>query len=183
VLYQSLKTLNILGHRETELRYDLMGLHDIISPQDVILDIGANCGFMLVYAVYRKGCSGDAIDWNPYMLEVGGEVARFLKLAEKIRFMTKDFQDFVPDRKYTVVFSFASHWTTDEGLRLTLRDHLEKCAAMLTDGGTLVFESQGWEYQKPGYYENFNKANEFFDIVETKDMKSMGREGYVMRKR
>ena len=182
-LYQSLSMLNIFGGRETETRYEVYGLDKIIKSDDFILDIGANCGFMVIYSVFRKGCQGDCIEWNPYMVKIGEAVTEYLKLVSKIRFFSNEFQHFTAARKYSVVLSLASHWTTDEGLRLTFREHMEKIHALLEDNGTLVFETQGREYLQPGFYEKLDGIRDIFNWDSSILLKSWSREVFIMQKK
>lgn len=58
-LYQGLNSLGIFGVRNTEQRFADYGLAELIGPEDRILDIGCNCGFMAVYSAFRTGCSAE----------------------------------------------------------------------------------------------------------------------------
>lgn len=180
--YQSLSILNIFGSRETEVRYDEYNLDSILDADDVILDIGANCGFMVIYSIFKKGCQGDCLDWNPYMLEIGEEVAKFLGFEDKIKFYHDTFQDWSAPRKYSVALSLASHWTTDEGLRLTLRDHMEKIYDILEPDGYLVFESQKGEHHNPDFENNINNIQDIFHIESYRVIEAWDRVIIILKK-
>ena len=181
-LYQALHMLNIFGGRDTEDRYDIYGLDKILTSDDTILDIGANCGFMVIYSIFRKGCKGECIEWNPYMVEVGKTVADYLKVKDNIHFYPMKFQDFKPDKKYTVIFSLATHWTHDGGLRPGFRDYMVQMADMLEPQGTLVFETMRVEYKQPDFYKKLEEIKDLFSWEDSKIIDSWKRELFIMKK-
>jgi SAM-dependent methyltransferase len=108
---QALAILNVFGERGTEERFDAYGLGDLVRAEDRLLDIGCNCGFMALYTAYRTGCSADDIDINTYMIRIGQYCTEFLRLQNRVSLHAQPFQDYRPTQKYTVVLSFATHWT------------------------------------------------------------------------
>ena len=160
--YQALGILDVFGERPSEERFDLYGLRDVISKDDTILDIGCNCGFMGIITAYRTGCSVEGIDINPYMIEIGQLCAEYLHLSDSVSLKVQRFQDYAYTKKFSVIFSFATHWTDDENYRVDLVEHLSKIHALLQPGGTLVFESHAADVGVPSFYASLERARHLF---------------------
>lgn len=160
--YQSLGILDVFGERPTEERFDHYGLRDIITKDDVVLDIGCNCGFMGIITAYRTGCRVEGIDINPYMIEIGQACAYYLHLSDLVSLRAMPFQTYTGDGRFSVVFSFATHWTDDENYRVDLVDHLAKIHSLMTPGGTLVFESHAADVGVPEFYAALERARHLF---------------------
>ncbi len=126
--YQSLGILQVFGERGTEERFDAYDLANLIKRSDHVLDIGCNCGFMAIYAAFRTGCSADGIDINPYMIRVGQHCADYLQMSDRVKLIAQSFLDYKAERPYSVVLSFATHWTDDKNYRVRLQTIF--CASM-----------------------------------------------------
>ena len=182
-LYQAFHSVGIFGSRSTETRFMDYGLADIIHAGDRILDIGCNCGFMLVHTAYRTGCTGDGIDINPHMINIGKHDAEFLGLADKINLYAERFQDFQPDGKYNAIFSFASHWTDDEQLRPDFDEYMKQIHSLLAPGGVLVFESHTADIDNPEFDKQMQRQHALYDWQGSKLLYNSRRELYIMRKK
>lgn len=180
--YQSLGILSIYGERSTEERFDDYGIRDLIGPDDRLLDVGCNCGFMALYTSFRTGCSSEGIDINPYMIEVGDLTAEYLNISDKVKLNAIRIQDFVPDEKYTVVFSFATHWTDDENYRVPIREHFERLAFYLEKGGLLVFETHAADVGDEKFYDAVSQIGDLFEELSRKDTDAGGRHLYLFRR-
>lgn len=182
--YQSLAMLGIFGERPSEERFVKYGLSEIIDRQDRILDIGCNCGFMAIVTAYRTGCNAVGIDINPYMIEIGNAVVRYLGLESKVDLRAGRFQDYTSDSKFSVVFSFATHWTDDGNYRVGLSEHFARIAALLNDSGVLVFETHSADVGQKKFYDALQEARSIFEFDGKAGVVENGtREFYVMRKR
>jgi len=181
--YQALNILGIYGIRPTETRFSEYGLSELIGKGDRILDIGCNCGFMLVYTSYRTGCSGDGIDINPYMINIGNHVAEFLGVSKKINLSAQRFQDFQPSGKYTVIFSFATHWTDDEQLRPDFYEYMHQLYTILSDNGLLIFESHTADIGNKTFYDQLELQKKYFSWSGSKMLNNNRRELFIMRKK
>ena len=181
--YQALQTLGIFGARPTEIRFSDYGLADLINRGDRVLDIGCNCGFMLIYTCFRTDCTGDGIDINPYMISIGQRVAEFLGLSNKIHLSAKRFQDFEPNGKYSVIFSFASHWTDDEQLRPDFDEYMKKLHDLLSDNGLLVFESHTADINNIEFDKKMERQRNYFSWSGSKLLYNNQRELFIMRKK
>lgn len=181
--YQALHSLGIFGVRSTETRFVDYGLADLIHAGDRILDIGCNCGFMLIHTAYRTGCTGDGIDINPHMINIGKHVAEFLGLTDKVNLYAERFQDFRPVGKYNVIFSFASHWTDDEQLRPDFDEYLKQIHSLLAPGGVLVFESHTADIDNPEFDNQMRRQHTLYDWQGSKILYNRRRELYIMRKK
>lgn len=180
--YQSLGILSIYGERPTEERFDGYKLAELIKPTDRILDIGCNCGFMTLYTAFRTGCSAVGIDINPYMIEIGRLCTDFLNLP-KVKLIAERFQDYQPDEKFTVVFSFATHWTDDANYRVPLQTHLVAIHKLLEDGGLLVFETHCADVGNAAFREALETMRDHFDWDGFTLSDNGTRELYLMRHR
>jgi SAM-dependent methyltransferase len=180
--YQSLGILGIYGERGTEERFDAYGLAGLLGPDDRVLDVGCNCGFMAVYSVFRTGGRADGIDINPYMIEIGRACAEYLNIGDRVRLHAGRFQDFQPTEKYTAVFSFATHWTDDRNYRVSLGEHLTRLHALLEDDGLLVFESHSADVGSEEFYAALEAARNLFSWNGRRLLENGSRELYIMKK-
>ena len=183
--YQALGILNVFGERPSEERFDLYGLADLVNKEDYVLDIGCNCGFMAILTSYRTGARAYGLDINPYMIEIGQECASFLNIDQKVTLEAKKIQDFAlieKDEKFSVVYSFATHWTDDENYRVSIEEHLLKIHSLMTVGGTLVFETHCSDVGNSDFYASMEKMREFFEWDEVRQTDKGERELYVMKR-
>ncbi|MCM8594225.1 cyclopropane-fatty-acyl-phospholipid synthase family protein [Accumulibacter sp.] len=180
--YQALAILDVFGERGTEERFDAYDLARLIGRDDYVLDIGCNCGFMALYAAFRTGCRADGIDINPHMIRIGQHCTEFLRLQDRVHLMAQPFQDFAPGQPYTVVLSFATHWTDDRNYRVRLQDHLLRIHGMMVDGGLLVFESHSTDVGNPQFYAALEEMRAHFTWEGPRPMARSTRELYLMRR-
>lgn len=180
--YQSLAILDIFGERGTEERFDAYGLAELVRPEDRLLDIGCNCGFMALYSAYRTGCTADGIDINRYMIRIGQYCAEFLRLQDRVKLHAQPFQDYRPTQSYTVVLSFATHWTDDLNYRVRLQDHLLRIHDIMTVGGLLVFESHSADVGNAEFYAALEDMRTHFSWEGSRLMAKGTRELYLMRR-
>lgn len=180
--YQALAILDVFGERGTEERFDAYGLADLVRPEDRLLDIGCNCGFMALYTAFRTGCSADGIDINRYMIRIGEHCIDFLRLQDRVKLVAQPFQDYKPTQPYTVVLSFATHWTDDRNYRVRLQDHLLRIHGMMADGGLLVFESHSADVGNAEFYTALEEMRTHFSWEGRRLMAKGTRELYLMRR-
>lgn len=181
--YQSLGILNVFGERASEERFDAYGLRDLIGKDDVVLDIGCNCGFVGIVAAYRTGCRVTGIDINPHMIEIGRRCASYLHLDRSVDLRAVRLQDFVPDEPYSAVFSFATHWTDDGNYRVAIEEHLGRIHGMMRPGGVLVFETHCADVGVPGFYAALERVRHLFSWSGDPARTDKGtRELYIMRR-
>jgi len=180
--YQALAILDVFGERGTEERFDAYGLADLVRREDRLLDIGCNCGFMALYTAFRTGCSADGIDINPYMIRIGDHCTDFLRLQDRVKLVAQPFQDYKPEQPYTVVLSFATHWTDDRNYRVRLQDHLLRIHGMMADGGLLVFESHSADVGNAEFYAALEEMRTHFSWEGRRLMAKGTRELYLMRR-
>jgi SAM-dependent methyltransferase len=180
--YQSLGILGVYGERASEERFDSYHLANLVGRDDYVLDIGCNCGFMSILTSYRTGAKCHGIDINPYMTEIGMECAKFLKIADKVTLEGKRFQEIDGAGIYTVVYSFATHWTDDGEYRVGLKDHLMKIHTLLKPGGVLVFESHCADVGQDTFYATMEDMRSAFVWDGMQKTDNGLRELYIMRK-
>lgn len=179
--YQSLGILQVFGERGTEERFDAYNLANLIKRSDHVLDIGCNCGFMAIYAAFRTGCSADGIDINPYMIRVGQHCADYLQMSDRVKLIAQSFLDYKAERPYSVVLSFATHWTDDKNYRVRLQDHFLRIHAMMEPGGLLIFESHSADVGNPEFYQALEEMRGHFSWDGCRTMARGTRELYLMR--
>lgn len=179
--YQSLGILQVFGERGTEERFDAYDLAKLIRTTDHVLDIGCNCGFMAIYAAFRTGCSADGIDINPYMIRVGQHCADYLQMSDRVKLIAQSFLDYKPERLYSVVLSFATHWTDDKNYRVRLQDHFLRIHAMMEPGGLLIFESHSADVGNAEFYAALEEMRGHFSWDGCRSMARGTRELYLMR--
>jgi len=180
--YQALAILGVFGERGTEERFDAYELGRLVRRDDNLLDIGCNCGFMALYTSFRTGCKADGIDINPYMIRIGEHCASFLRLQGRVNLIAQPFQDYTPEQRYTVVLSFATHWTDDRNYRVRLQDHLSRIHGMMAPGGLLIFESHSTDVGNPDFYAALEEMRTHFEWNGHRLMAKGTRELYLMRR-
>ena len=180
--YQSLGILGIYGERASEERFDSYGLADLVTRDDTVLDIGCNCGFMSILTAYRTGAKCHGIDINAYMTEIGTECAKFLHIADRVMLEGKKFQDIDNAASYSVVYSFATHWTDDGNYRVGLKDHLMKIHGLLKPGGLLVFETHCSDVGDDAFYATMDDIRSAYSWSGMQKTDNGLRELYLMRK-
>lgn len=181
--YQGLAILGIFGERATEERFDTYGLAKLIGRDDTVLDIGCNCGFMSLITAYRTGCRAVGIDINPHMIDIGNACAKYLRLDDRVTLQPGRFQEFSPKGKFSVVFSFATHWTDDGNYRVSLQAHLQRIHSMMAPDGVLVFESHCADVGNDNFYRALDEVRPIFDIDVSKKIENDTRLVYLMRRR
>ncbi len=180
--YQALGILGVYGERSTEERFEAYELHDLVKREDHVLDIGCNCGFVALYTSFRTGCRADGVDINPYMIRIGNLCAEYLRLSDRVNLTAVRIQDFEPPTRYTVLFSFATHWTDDENYRVPLREHFERCAGYLQPSGLLVFETHAADVGNSEFYEAIETFTDLFLIESKRDTDRGTRHLYLFRR-
>jgi|SaaInlStandDraft_6_1057023.scaffolds.fasta_scaffold87402_1 SAM-dependent methyltransferase len=143
--YQGLDLLHIPGARPTETRFKEYDLYNLINPNDRVLDLGCNNGFLLIYAAYIYNCECVGVDHNAYTIKVGEICVDYLGLNEKVKLHHSGIDEYVRDNAvdgyFSKVISFATHFTNDGGYRKTLEEHLTLNHMVLCSGGMLLFET------------------------------------------
>lgn len=180
--YQALGILGVYGERSTEERFDAYGLRELVGPDDRILDIGCNCGFMALYTSFRTGCHAEGIDINPYMIEIGQQCANFLRIADRVSLAATRIQEYSAPQRFSAVLSFATHWTDDENYRVPLREHFERCASYLAPGGKLIFETHANDVGNAAFYEAIDTFSDLFSLELKRDTDRGTRHLYVFRR-
>ncbi|WP_377845049.1 class I SAM-dependent methyltransferase [Bosea sp. UC22_33] len=181
--YQGLGLLNVFGDRLADPRFDEYELRKFISEKDNILDIGCSCGFIALMAAYRTGCRAHGIDINPYMIEIGRLCADHLNVGSLVSLEAVRIQEYTAKEPFTVVLSFATHWTDDENYRVSIRDHMQRMHSYLAPGGLLLFETHAADPGQAEFYAAMETVRDLFswDGVFKKTESGL-REFYVMRK-
>jgi hypothetical protein len=180
--YQGLDAAHVFGDRNTELRWSSYGLDRLLGPDDRILDIGASCGFLSIHSAYRRGCRADCVEHNPHMVAIGEAVAEYLGVADRVRFFPEDFLAWTAQGTYTRIFSFAAHWTDDQGLRPDFRAHMLRLHGLLDPGGILVFESHTADVGDPAFKARMEQQRDLFRWSGSKLLDHGRRELFLMEK-
>ena len=181
--YQAFSTLGVFGERSTEERYKIYNLDQYLDSNSKILDLGCNCGFMGIYASYRKGCEVTGIDINPYAIEIGNLCAKYLGLSKKVTLQPCKVQDLDKTQRFNALFSFATHWTDDKNYRVQLSDHFKMIHDLLESGGLVFFESHCADVGDPKYYEAINNLKDIFEVLFIADTDANSRHYHIFKKR
>lgn len=163
--YQGLNSICVTGFRDTDERVQMMDLKNVLKGKSV-LEIGCNTGFLNVL-IADVAKSIVAFDINPYCVEIGKVTAKHFGY-DNIDFFTSTFEDYDREDKFDVVLSFANHSTYDKNTKHTLKEFFDKCNALLSPGGMLLFESQPPEHEGEGLKEVVSLIGEIFEIKEQK---------------
>lgn len=169
--YQGFGRLSISGAKPTEARMQQYDIDSLLNREQRVLDIGSNMGFMSLYLAERCKMV-DAVEYNPYLCQVGQNAANALGL-NNVNFICSDFFLYVPESRYDVVFSLANHATIDQKLSMNFEDYIKKLFSLMNPGGHLFFESHnvfGSGTGGPGddgdLDKKFDIAERYFDVVK-----------------
>lgn len=148
--YQGWDRVGITGARATEIRFNQYKLDSILKPYMQVLDIGANA-CMLTCAIAEKVAHVDALEFNPYQLAVGKDIAEYLNI-KNISFIQADFQNYETNKTYDVILSCANHQTVDGNMAPDLLEYFEKLHNMLNENGILLFETHCFDNENPEFH-------------------------------
>lgn len=163
--YQGWSDIGIRGFRETNKRLKEYEIDNYLSPGKYALDIGCNNGF-LALKIALKVKHVDAVDFNPFIVNMGREVQRVLGI-KNVNFVIDDFSKMKLDKKYDLVFSLANHQTGDKNLNLSFIEHMERIHGILKEDGYLMFESHTPESKDPNFIRMIESITHLF-LVEKK---------------
>lgn len=180
--YQAFNTLGVFGERSTEERYKHYQLDSYLEKHHQVLDLGCNCGFVGIFASYRKGCNVTGIDINPFAIEIGRLCVDFLDLNDKVNLLPLRIQDLNKGIRYDGIFSFAIHWTDDKNYRIPLQDHFNAIYDLLKESGLLFFESHAVDVGNQQFHEVINNIKNLFAIVYKSHTDAGARYYYIFRK-
>ncbi len=137
--YQGYKRIALSGLRMTEDRMQEYNINNYLGKNDLVLDIGCNTGFLsLEISKYIKNI--DALDKNPYLIRIADDVKDFLSISN-VNFFATSFEGFQTNKKYNIIFSFASHESWDGNSVFDLNQYIQKMSSLLVSDGMLFFET------------------------------------------
>jgi hypothetical protein len=116
------------------------------------------------------------------MLNIGRHTAEYLGVDDKIEWSDERFQDYSSTELFTVVFSFAAHWTDDEGYRVSLVEHLKRIHSLLAKNCVLVFESHTADIGNEKFHQDMEVMRSYYSWDGSKLLEDSTRELFVMRK-
>ena len=165
--YQGLETIGLFGARNSLSRVVDYQLSDFINKGDTVLDLGANSGFVGLLASQILCCHSTNLDHNRYFLEIGEVVADYLDVKDLSKFVVGDankLPNALKETKFDHVFSFASHYTDDAGIRNTYEQHFNLMTNFLAPKGKVYFESHCSDAQSPELESFINQINQKFSL-------------------
>ncbi|WP_019216304.1 class I SAM-dependent methyltransferase [Legionella tunisiensis] len=156
--YQSMRRINLSGHRNTEDRIEQLGLAQRVANKTV-LDIGSNSGFLLLsLSQYIK--NGIGIEINDYLVSTGLAVKNYLNITN-VELISGTFEDYPENNsQFDIILSLANHCTYDGNTKQSVDSYFRKIAHLLTDEGQVIFESH------PPEIEPIEKLNQTICIIE-----------------
>ena len=104
--YQGFDEIKIDGCRPTEKRFEKYKIEKYLSKNKSALDIGSNCGFFSLF-VSRFLDHVNGVEINPYLISVSNDTKNYLKITN-VTFIHRKFEEFQPDEKFDIIFSFAN---------------------------------------------------------------------------
>jgi len=171
--YQSMKILNVSGHRNTEERVEQLNLKSRVFGKSV-LDIGSNTGFILL-SLAREIKKGIGVEFNPYLVETGKKVQSYLG-ADNIELISNLFKDYHPSgQTFEVILSLANHSTFDGNTKQSIDSYFQSIAKLLTENGELIFESHPPQIEpKEKLEQTLSVIEKYFTIEENLHIKLKG---------
>lgn len=172
-LYQGWERLGLSGIKPTDARLAAYGIEAVLEPTAHVLDVGANSA-MLAVALSERVAQVDAIELNPFLVEIGRQVAAHAG-RDNVHLEIADFGAWHSASRYDAVFSLANHCTIDGRMAMTFESYIAKLFSLLKPGGWLFFESHnafGPGAGGPGDDGDLDQkmeiAGRYFDIVATR---------------
>lgn len=169
--YQGFNEIKLDGCRSTENRFEQYDVKKYLSKDKSILDIGSNCGFVVLFlSKFVKESSG--VEINPYLVKIANDVKDFLQTNNAYFFCSK-FENFNTGGKYDIICSFANDSTIDDNTDFNFTQYLKKIFELLDENGLVFFESQALDAFIPGGFDEKRKIIlDYFDILEERKIHS-----------
>lgn len=117
------------------------------------------------------------------MTNVGNLCADYWGLSHRVSMRAVRFQEFKPKKTYSVIFSFAVHWTDDKQHRPQFDGYMRRLWELLDDHGLLVFESHANDVGDEGFYARMEQQRSLFSWEGSRVLCDGMRELFIMRKR
>lgn len=171
--YQGYERIGIAGAKPTQQRLQEYGLLPWLKPSMHILEIGCNNGFIAL-EIARSVEHVDAIEFNPYLIEIGRAAAAALE-QHNVTFEVADFPIWKTNKQYDVVLSFANHCTIDGNLAMNFEDYVAKLWRLTCENGYVLFEShnvfgpgRGGPGDDGDLDQKFDIAEKYFEYIDSK---------------
>ncbi len=169
-LYQSFVSLGIKGKRSTEERIIEYELLKYLNKSSNIIDIGCNVGFIdLQIAPYVNSTTG--VEINPHLSAISNAVKNHLNQTNST-FVASGFENYVSDKKFDGIFSFAADEVADGLSKLNFDEYIEKLDNMLNEKGYIFFEFQASDMLKNTWKPKYDKLLSRFNLVKEKKIYS-----------
>jgi 2-polyprenyl-3-methyl-5-hydroxy-6-metoxy-1,4-benzoquinol methylase len=169
--YQGFEEISLPGCRPTEQRLERYGISKYLTKEKTALDIGCNCGFFVLHiSKFLKYVNG--VEINPFLVNVGNDTKDFLKIGN-VDFYATRFEDFIPEKKYDMIFSLANDDTIDGNTEFTFEEYVGKIQILLNKGGHLMWETISPDTYDPELFKPKRTILEKrFTLLEEKMVKS-----------
>lgn len=165
--YQGFDEIGINGCRNTEKRFDRYDIENYLKKDHNALDIGCNCGFFTIY-VSKFISNIDGVELNPYLVNIGNETKKFLKL-DNVNFYNSSFEQFRSEKKYDAIFSLANDETIDGNTKFTFDEYIDKINNILKEKGFLFWETVSPDTFEPKRFKpKLEKLRNLFTVIEDK---------------
>ena len=186
-LYQSFDNVPLRGLRNTTYRIKELKINEFTENKK-ILDIGCNTGFlsMSIDPKYNKLVG---IDHHQISINVANLVKDYLSF-NKVDFLNENFNNFVFDDNFDVIFSLANHSTEDKGI-IDTDSYFKKINQLLNNKGFLFIESHHPQTEKSIEFEK--KISDFikyfnYEILHKNKYECInfydnGRTFYILKKK
>ena len=185
-LYQSFDKVTLRGLRNTKFRIKELKINEFTNNKK-ILDIGCNTGFlsMSIKPDYNKLV---AIDHHQISINIANLVKDYLGM-NKVHFLHGDFNKFLFDDTFDLIFSLANHHTEDKGITDT-DSYFKKINQLLNEKGILIVESHHPKIEKSNEFEkkisdftkNFNYEILYKNKYKCSNFYDDGRIFYILKK-
>ena len=163
-LYQGWEEIGLSGIKPSNARLQKYKIDDLLSPSFRVLDLGANSCFLSL-AMARKVKEIDALELNPFLLEIGRLAANHTGITN-ISPILGDIETWTPSRKYDLVISLANHCTIDGNMGMDFENYIAKLFNATKPEGWLLFESHNVFASGTGAPGDDGDLDLKFDIVE-----------------
>ena len=139
--------------------------------EDILIKIKSNCGFLTIHiSTFLKHIDG--VELNPYLTNIGNDTKKFLDI-ENVNLFTSRFEDFIPTKKYDIIFSLANDDTIDGNTEFTFDEYVGKIEDLLSEKGHLMWETISPDTYDPELFEPKRTILEKkFTLLEERMVKS-----------
>jgi SAM-dependent methyltransferase len=171
LFYQGFDEIELEGCRSSEKRFEQYVITKYLNSNQTVLDIGCNCGFFTLLISKFIG-KIEGVDINPYLINIANDTKEFLKI-KNAKFFASSFEEYMPEKKYDLIFSLANDETVDGNTKFTFKEYVKKILDYSKKNALLIFETTARDtYYSESFEPKLTHLEDHFEFLEDKIIES-----------